>query len=226
MLFGAVLRTIVYVDGFNLYYRMLKARPALKWLDQMKLARVVLGPQHDIVRLNYYIARVSARAHDPGAPARQSVYLSALGSVPEIVVHEGSFMTTEPWMALAVPAAAKPNGYQWTQPPPAVVKVIKSEEKGSDVNIATHLVRDAFTNAFDVAVLVTNDSDLVEPIRVATLEAGKRVGVLFPVNYPNQSLMAVASFYLRIRPGHLRKSQFPDPVTLSAGPVWKPVTWV
>jgi uncharacterized LabA/DUF88 family protein len=221
------MRTIVYVDGFNLYYRMLKARPSLKWLNQLALAREVLSPQHQIIRLNYYTARVSARAHDPHAPARQAVYLKALGTVPEIVVHEGSFMTSEPWMPLATPPQCKPNGYVWNVPIPSTVRVIKSEEKGSDVNLGTHLVRDAFTNAFDVAVLITNDSDLVEPMRIAIQEVGKRVGLLVPVKYPNQTLIQTASFHLRIRPGHLAKAQFPDPVVSTNGNlIPKPATWV
>jgi uncharacterized LabA/DUF88 family protein len=221
------MRTIVYIDGFNLYYRMLKARPAEKWLNPLALAQAVLQPAHEITRVNYYIARVSARAHDPFAPARQAIYLNALGTVPEIAIHEGSFMTSEPWMALASPPQAKPQGYAWTVPAPSLVKVVKSEEKGSDVNLGVHLVRDAFTDAFDVAVVITNDSDLVEPIRIATLEARKRVGLLVPVKYPTQSLIDAASFHLHIRPGHLMKSQFPNPVELPDGSrLHKPESWV
>ena len=216
------MRTIVYIDGFNLYYRMLRERPAMKWLNPLALVAQILQPRHRLVRVNYYIARVSARAHDPGAPARQATYLNALSTVPEIAIHEGKFLTSEPWMPLAQPPQAKPNGYVWAQPAPDVVKVVKSEEKGSDVN----LVRDAFTNAFDVAVVLTNDSDLVEPIRIATIEAGKRVGLLVPVKYPTQSLMAAASFYLRIRPGHLAAAQFPDRIALASGAsITRPATW-
>jgi len=220
------MRTIVYVDGFNLYYRMLKDRPALKWLNQLALAKEILAAQHNIIRVNYYIARVSARAHDPQAPACQAIYLKALRSVPEIVVHEGTFMTSEPWMPLASPPQCKPSGYTWNMPPPSRVRVVKSEEKGSDVNLGAHLVRDAFTNSFDVAVVITNDTDLVEPIRIAVQEAGKRVGLLVPVNFPSQSLINVSSFHLRIRPGHLAKSQFPATINLPDGTsISKPATW-
>ena len=221
------MRTIVYIDGFNLYYRMLKSRPGLKWLNPSKLISTILAPEHVITRVNYYIARVSSRAYDPDAPARQAKYLNALRTVQEIKIHEGSFMTSEPWMPLASPPQAKPNGCDWTLPAPSVVKVQKYEEKGSDVNLAAHLVRDAFMGAFDAAVVVTNDSDLVEPIRIATQEAGKRVGLLAPVKYPNQSLMSVASFYLHIRPGHLAKAQFPVSIKTPDGTVInKPVSWV
>ncbi|OYW67102.1 MAG: hypothetical protein B7Z40_08685 [Bosea sp. 12-68-7] len=221
------MRTTVYIDGFNLYYRMLKARPDMKWVNPKALAEQVLNPAHIVTRVNYYTARISARPPDITAPARQATYLNALATVPEIAVHEGTFMTSEPWMALAQPPQARPNGYVWNQPAPSVVKVIKSEEKGSDVNLGVHLVRDAFQNAFDVAVVLTNDSDLVEPIRIAIHEAGKRVGLLVPVKYPTQSLMSVASFYLHIRPGHLARAQFADPLVQADGTLLaKPPTWV
>jgi hypothetical protein len=125
------MKTIVYIDGFNLYYRMLRAQPALKWLNPKALAERVLSKKHTITRVNYYIARVSSRAHDPDAPARQATYLNALSTVSDISVHEGTFMTSEPWMPLANPPRARPNGYIWTQPPPVLVKVVKYEEKGA-----------------------------------------------------------------------------------------------
>lgn len=220
------MRTIVYIDGFNLYYRMLKSRPSRKWMNPFLLASQFTKPNDVITRVNYYIARVSARAHDPHAPARQATYLSALATVPQIVVHEGTFMTSEPWMQLAQPPQSRPNGYTWNVPAPELVKVVKSEEKGSDVNLGAHLVRDAFTNAFDVAIVVTNDSDLVEPIRIAVQEAGKVVGLLVPVRYPTQSLINVASFFLHIRPGHLGRAQFPSPIILSDGSeLHRPASW-
>lgn len=221
------MRTVAYIDGFNLYYRMLRDRPDLKWVDPMALVRCLLNAQHHLLRVNYYTARLSARAHDPQAPARQATYLAALSSVPAINVHEGNFMVTEPWMPLAFPAQGRPGPYVWNHPVPEVVKVVKCEEKGSDVNLASHLVRDAFLNAFDVAVILTNDSDLVEPINVAVKEAGKRVGLLVPVKYPNKSLASAASFHLHIRPGHIRQSQFPAQIAMADGSlISRPSSWV
>jgi uncharacterized LabA/DUF88 family protein len=220
------MRTFAYIDGFNLYYRMLKDRPALKWLNPKALVAEVLNPDHHIDKVNYYTARVSARAHDPQVPARQAVYLKALSTVPEIAVHQGTFLTSEPWMPLAAPPQSKPDGYNWVEPVPQLVKVIKSEEKGSDVNLGVHLVRDAFRDVFDVAVIVTNDSDLVEPIRIVTHEVGKRVGLLAPVKYPNSQLKSAASFHLHIRPGHLAASQFADQLSHSDGSfVDRPASW-
>lgn len=199
----------------------------MKWLNPSLLVANVLSSDHVIIKCNYYIARVSSRAHDPEAPARQATYLRAIRTIPEVAIHEGSFMTSEPWMPLTNPPRAKPDGYDWSLPPPSVVKVLKYEEKGSDVNLGAHLVRDSFVDAFDVAVVVTNDSDLDEPIRIATQEAGKRVGLLTPVKFPNQSLQSVASFYRHIRTGHLARAQLPDPLVSPDGAIYrKPSSWV
>jgi hypothetical protein len=80
------MRTSVYVDGFNLYYRLLKENPALKWLDLKALSVVLLQPQNQVQAVHYYTARVSGR-FDPQAPARQQIYLDALKTVPEIAIH-------------------------------------------------------------------------------------------------------------------------------------------
>ena len=46
------------------------------------------------------------------------------------------------------------------------------EEKGSDVNLATYLVADGFRDLYDTAVVVSNDSDLAEPLKLVC--AGSR----------------------------------------------------
>jgi hypothetical protein len=56
--------------------------------------------------------------------------------------------------------------------------VIKNEEKGTDVNIATNLVNDAHNGLFERAVVISNDSDLVMPINVVVQEIKLRVTVV------------------------------------------------
>jgi hypothetical protein len=76
------MRTIVYVDGFNLYYGALKGTP-YKWLDLKALFTSVL-PGHNILKIKYYTARVSARPGNPDAPTEQDAYLRAiLAHIPE-----------------------------------------------------------------------------------------------------------------------------------------------
>lgn len=99
------IRTIVYVDGFNLYFRLLVSRPSLKWLNIRKLAEVLLSPSNAIVGVKYYTARVSGHI-DAGAPSRQQVYFDALATVPDISVYMGNFLLSEKFAGLVKPRSS------------------------------------------------------------------------------------------------------------------------
>jgi len=219
-----VSRTIVYIDGFNLYYRALKGT-AHKWLDLAALSAASLPPSCQIERVNYYTARVSSRATDPAAPARQQAYLSALESSPLVRVHQGNFRVDKKWGHLVQPPQFKPP---FPVPAGAALekaRIWKTEEKGSDVNLGVHLVRDAFIGAFDQAAILTNDTDLTEAVRIVTQEAGLPVTLLTPENNPARSLQQVATFMRHVRP-YLGVCQFADPLTLADGrTIGKPVGW-
>jgi uncharacterized LabA/DUF88 family protein len=118
-------------------------------------------------------------------------------------------------MALVVPAG-QPSKY---------AKVIKTEEKGSDVNLATHLLHDAHMGRFDVAVVISNDSDLLEPIKIVRQELHKRVGVLNPHPIPSRALLQHIDFIKQIRGGVLRAAQFPASLTDAHGTFTKPAAW-
>jgi hypothetical protein len=219
------MRTIIYVDGFNLYFRLLVNRPAAKWLNIKALSERLLDPGNVVTGVKYYTARVSGRI-DLTAPARQQTYLDALRTVPEISIHMGSFLLSEKFAGLVKPPEFRPRT-ALAPPWPDVVKVVKVEEKGSDVNLASHLLLDAFQSNFDVAAVLSNDSDLVEPIRIVTKVLGKPVGLLSPVSNPTLELKNVASFIRRISVSDLAGSQFPASILRADGStVNKPSTWV
>jgi hypothetical protein len=88
------MRTTVYVDGFNLYYRQLRERPKFKWLNPHLLAAHVLDPANVITKVRFYTARVSGK-RDPDMPRRQQIYFDALKTVPEIEIHLGNFLVTK-----------------------------------------------------------------------------------------------------------------------------------
>jgi hypothetical protein len=212
---SARLRTIVYVDGFNLYYRCLKGT-SHRWLNLVELSRAVLSPVNDVVAVKYYTARVNAYPGNPGQPVRQETYLRALRTLPEVSIYFGHYLSHPVRLPLAKPQPGQPR----------FAEVIRAEEKGSDVNLATHLVRDAFRGAFDVAAVITNDSDLCEPIRVVVQELGKSVGVLRPgTSNPSHHLRQVATFVRDIRPGALTRSQFPAQLRDTTGDFSKPAAW-
>jgi hypothetical protein len=208
--------TNVYIDGFNLYYGCLKNSP-YKWLDLEALFAKLL-PDNDIQRIRYFTARIKPRPNDPHGPDRQDAYLTALASLPKVSIHYGHFLASTALMRLVDPP-----------PPPArpYVKVHKMEEKGSDVNLATWLLTDAYEGDCQVSVVVTNDSDLCQPIRVVSQNRGIPVGLINP--HPRQASRALLrenpSFVKSIRPGVLASSQFPDRVTLGKRILHRPEGW-
>jgi hypothetical protein len=208
---AAVAKTYVYIDGFNLYYGALKRTP-YKWLDLEKLCQALL-PADSIDVIKYFTARVSARPQNRSAPIDQQVYFRALRTIPNLEIVLGHFLTYSVRMTL--------TGTN----PPKRVWVDKTEEKGSDVNLAAHLVRDAFKQRFELAVLITNDSDLAEPVRIVTKEVGMPVGILNPHEHHSIRLKGLATFVKRIRQSHLITSQFPQTMTDEKANFSKPTPW-
>lgn len=208
------MRTRVYIDGFNLYYGCLKGTP-YKWLNVHALC-VALLPKNKIDLVRYFTAKVSARPNDPDQPMRQQTYFRALATVPQISIHLGHFLTHE---------VSMPDAQAWYSGRHKPMRVIKTEEKGSDVNLATYLLIDAFDDAFDMAVIVSNDSDLKEPISLVRRRFGKGIGILNPQAKVSRALQPLAHFIRPIRPGALRNAQFPAQMTDADGAFQNPAQW-
>jgi uncharacterized LabA/DUF88 family protein len=207
-------RTNVYVDGFNFYYGSLKGSP-YKWLDLMKFCQNLL-PKNNIHQIKYFTAAVSARPKDPDQPVRQQTYWRALRTLPNLSIIEGSFLSHPVLMPLDPARSGGRRNPVW---------VIKTEEKGSDVNLATHILRDAYNKDFDIAVLITNDSDLVEPVRIVKEELRLPVGIINPHPKPSFQLQKHASFIKPVRSWALSDSQFPLSISDKDGTFTKPSDW-
>jgi uncharacterized LabA/DUF88 family protein len=207
------MRTNVYVDAFNLYYGCLKGTP-YRWLDLAALCHRLL-PNDEINRIRYFTALVSARPDDPQEPQRQLTYLRALRTIPNLSIHTGHYLSHPVRMRLANPPAGGP----------ATVEVIKTEEKGSDVNLATYLLLDAFKQDCQAAVVISNDSDLKEPITVAQRELGLIVGIINPHPPQRRSRALQPTFFKQIRESALRTCQFPRVLADPDGRIHKPARW-
>jgi len=212
------LRTIVYVDGFNLYYGCLKDSSE-RWLDVGVLCENMLSSDSNIVGIKYFTARVKGRPGNPHSGQRQQTYFRALATVPNLTIHYGRFMTRRATRRCVNDRRGKP----------AFVDVWVTEEKGSDVNLASHLLIDGFRARYDLAVVVSNDGDLKDPVHFVRTELKAPVGVLNP--HGNRSfalspkVLPRGSFYKPIRRAALRASQFPPQVPDAKGIVHKPPGW-
>ena len=206
------MRTNVYVDGFNLYYGALRGTP-YKWLDLMGLFQDVLGPTHSIQKVKYFTARV-LKQKDLAGSARQDIYLEALERhCPDVEPILGYFSERTKRLPLAD-----------SEDKQEMVRVLATDEKGTDVNIAVHLVHDAWLNDYDCAVLVSNDGDLAEALRLVKSDCKKEIRLMRPRGTQRSGkLSRHADFFHHITPGALEKNQLPSPIPGTR--IFKPKEW-
>jgi uncharacterized LabA/DUF88 family protein len=220
----------IYIDGFNLYYCAVRGT-SFKWLDINKLVSN-LFPEKSINRIYYYTAKVKASRHDPGAPTRQEIYWRALKTLPNVEIIEGSFVR---WPRPMPQFPLAYINYNYDKPPNRV-QVERTEEKGSDVNLAAMLVYHSCMNYADEAIVVSNDSDLALAIHIVTSELQKPVIVVNP-NRTSRArkyngckisidLKKVATSYLpSINDKLLANSLFPSTFSDTIGTISKPQAW-
>ncbi len=192
-----------------------------------------LLPKNRINRIHYFTARVSARPNAPDTAVKQGSYLRALGTLPKVSVHYGTFLASPVRAPVLVCDA---SGYPVRKNNELVVKTAqsgkpvmewfyKSEEKGSDVNLAAQLLRDAFTGDCRCAVIVSNDSDLLTPIRIAKDDCGLVIGLVPPRAKGSAELKKLAHFQKSLRVHELVAAQFPTQFQDKSGTITKPTTW-
>lgn len=212
--------TNFYIDGFNLYYGSLKTRyPQYRWLDIQALCENLV-PNQRVNRVHYFTALLSNTANDALVELRQQTHLRALATLPKVEIHYGKFETRRRRMPLWEPVR-NVNA-------PQMVWVSRTEEKRSDVNLATYLLIDACYDDFDEAVVISNDSDLVEPITAVRDRFHKRIGVVNPdvahrrsPDLQNAGSWAFPTIYGR----YFRDSQLPDRIADDGGAFGKPSRW-
>ena len=103
------------------------------------------------------------------------------------------------------------------------VYVFDPKEKASDVNIAVHMVNDGWQNQYDVAVLISNDSDLLQAIKIVKTACGKRVHIISPNAEANIELNKAANYKGQISAKHLSSSQLPDLIPFTT--IRRPDAW-
>jgi hypothetical protein len=211
----------VYIDGFNFYYRVFKSgnrkhppSARYKWLDFLKLSQR-LEPTETIDWLGYFTAYVRPTPADPTQDARQRAYIEALKTISGIEVIAGNFIpVTRRGPKTGAPASASP------------ISIDTFEEKGSDVNLACRLVWDGARGAFSKALVITNDSDLCEPIKIVTQDIGLPVAVYSPALKVNYALRCVATTAAPLDLKLLKYCLLPDQLVTPAGiPISKPAEW-
>lgn len=200
-------RVIAYIDGFNLYFGLIEGGyDYCKWLNIKKLVLRLLKPNQELIAVKYFTSRIG---NDPDKQKRQNVYIEAIETTGTTIQY-GKFEEK--------PVECKRCGNIWKA----------SHEKMTDVNIATRLIIDAYKDLYDMAMLISGDSDLIPPIRaIHELFPLKRVFIAFPPKRHNYSMEQVAKGSEIIGRKKLIESQFEDEIVKPDGFVLrKPAKWL
>ena len=203
-------RVIAYIDGFNLYYGLkTKGWRRYYWLNLKLLVENLLGPNEQLIVTKYFTSRISARPGRSDSPKRQATYIEALETLPDFEIYYGHYLTH--------PITCRNCGNTWDIP----------DEKMTDVNIAVHLLSDAFAGRLDKALLISGDGDLAGVInKVQAMNPPKNITVAFPPGRFAAVLEQAADSCFTIGRGKIAKSQFPKNVVKSDGYVLsRPESW-
>lgn len=218
---GVSMTANVLIDGYNLYYGLLKGTP-YKWLDLWAFARALLKEGIELQSVKYFTAQIKTHPHDQAAIDRQKIYLQALAAQGKVQVIHGFYNKNKIHAPIvddrcgACEVAV--NG---------LVPVYRLEEKRSDVNLAVSLVTDAATDAADCFLVVTGDSDQVGAIEVARHQFGKQVVIFNPHEAISKHLKWSATFYKNIPRDLPAKCQLPKaiPVGTHGNFIRRPPEW-
>ena len=207
-------KAIVYIDGFNLYFG-LKASVKFKgkrrltrrsyWLDLQKLAESVVRDA-DLVAVKYFTARIKGNYQKQ---LRQNAFLNAVQiHCPKLQIFEGRYLLRRIFCSQCR------QHHELFICPSCQNKNVYPEEKKSDVNVATQMMQDAYENCFDIAYLISSDSDFVPPIKaICSMTPPKIVAVAFPSGQGrSKELQDAASFSFFIPVNGIRQSLLPDTI--------------
>jgi 6-hydroxy-3-succinoylpyridine 3-monooxygenase len=205
-------RSIVYIDGFNLYYGAVKDTPH-KWLNIQRYFEL-LRRDDDVIRIKYFSAMIQG-----GGVADQETYLKALATLPKVDIILGKYKTKR--AACRVTGCSHSGDRNFTA----------WEEKRTDVNIAVQMMDDAYQNACDIFVIVSGDSDLVPPLyMIKNRFPAKKVVVYVPardrIRGAAVEIRSAADKDSTLPQNLLRHSQFPPTLPDGAGgTIAKPPSW-
>ena len=206
-------RSIVYVDGFNFYYGMVRDTQ-WKWLNLQRYFELV-RPDDDLQEIRYFTSEAVGEAR-----VRQSVYLRALHTLPKVTVHLGRFK--------AKVLECRVRGCE-LKPEERRYRIL--EEKETDVALCVTMIDDAYRDRADRFVIVSGDSDLLPAVRLVRERfPDKQIIVYVPAREGTRRAAAremrrIAHRHRTMPPEPMRRSQLPSVIQTGEGGIMKPSSW-
>ncbi len=208
------MRTIVFVDGFNLYHSLNSNTRyhKYKWLNIKGLAGSFLTRSHEIVD-TYYFTALPTWHSDKGKIERHRK-LAEIYTDLGIKVRWGVFRETERECKIC-------NSLY-----------IAHEEKRTDVNIAVAMLDLAYQRSYDTACLISGDSDLIPGIsKVRERFPATSFRLIIPIGRMADELKRACGgdrCASQVTEAHLAGNQLPDPYIKQSDPtrmIGKPYSW-
>jgi uncharacterized LabA/DUF88 family protein len=204
----AIRRANIYVDGYNLYFGILESnRRDLLWINLETLIRNHLKSTETLHRIHYF---TTIPTSPPDKVVRHKIWLNVLESISDsIIIHRGKY------------------NYPRIKCPRCKNTFIKPTEKKTDVNIACQLLADAHNDDFEVAYIVSGDSDLIPVIDTAkNLFTKRKIKAMFPPNRINSELIKKCDYVVYLNTKRLEPHKLPDHFMAPNGKVFdKPLAW-
>ncbi len=194
-------KIIVYIDGFNLYYGVRFLGQFYKWLDIQALAKSFIKEKNYTIAVKYFTTKLNGNNE---STHRQAIYLDAIDKhSPSVKIIYGYFTKSKKCKN----CDTKNN-----------------EEKQTDVNIACEIMQDVYEDNFDIAYLVSGDSDLVAPVK-KVLALDKIMIIAFPPDRKAKHLIDVATNWFDIKKSRINKCQLPDAIPTKRSFLQRPEKW-
>ena len=226
------MKTIAYIDGYNLYYSLLRGSP-YKWLDVVRLVDGILkiqAPTNQLLSVKFFTAPVLANyaRHGAESVAAQSAYLRALDRVhgTKFCTIQGRHSPAKEWLPAVVDDTKLDRSNK--------THVWKLSEKQTDVNLTLHMYRDAILATAEQVVLVSNDSDFEPLLKSIRADTSVQVGLIAPLpkldagkhRRPSVSLQQNAHWArTHILESELNEAQLSEKVSTKKAVIRKPAHW-
>ncbi len=164
-------RVAIFIDGSN-FYHGLKACIGNTKVDFAKFSQLLCGDR-ELVRAYYYNAPVNQQEF-PDVYKDQQRFFDSLKTVPYFVLKLGRLekrtikVDKEELVKTFGADTAKLILEKWGE------VIVTYVEKGVDIDLATDMLRLAYNNAYDTAIIVTGDGDFVSAVN-GVKDMGKHV---------------------------------------------------
>ena len=213
--------TIVYIDGYNLYYGLLKGT-SYKWLDLARFAKELVGEGHNVMAVKYFTSWVKPHPYDLATVERQNLYLQAVAGTGVVKTTLG-FYSKRKKLLPAVEESCK----SCPSAEGGFVRAVVLEEERTDVNMAVAMVVDAARPEVDCVAVITGDSDQVGAIEAVRYTYGKKALVFNPHETFSENLKKASPYYKQIPRALPSRCQLPDeiPVGTHGNVIRRPEAW-